>query len=71
MLAGRDGVMRFVAWEGLPSVILISSLAALVAALFQAARKGGLSLTDRMPFGTFLCFGTWLVWLYGPLTFAT
>lgn len=58
----------FVAWEGLPSVILISSFAALVAALFQATRKGALSLTDRMPFGTFLCFGTWLVWLYGPLT---
>lgn len=61
----------FVAWEGLPSVILISSLAALVAALFRGLRSGGLSLTDRMPFGTFLCFGTWLVWLYGPLTVAT
>jgi leader peptidase (prepilin peptidase)/N-methyltransferase len=59
----------FVAWEGLPSVILISSLTALLAALFQGLREGGLSLTDRMPFGTFLCFGTWLVWLYGPLTF--
>jgi leader peptidase (prepilin peptidase)/N-methyltransferase len=59
----------FVAWEGLPSVILISSFAALVAALIQSVRKGGLSLTDPMPFGTFLCFGTWIVWLYGPLTF--
>jgi leader peptidase (prepilin peptidase)/N-methyltransferase len=59
----------FVAWEGLPSVILISSLTALAAALFQGLREGELSLTDRMPFGTFLCFGTWVVWLYGPLTF--
>ena len=58
----------FVAWEGLPSVILISSFAALVTALVQSMGKGGSSLTARMPFGTFLCFGTWLVWLYGPLT---
>jgi prepilin signal peptidase PulO-like enzyme (type II secretory pathway) len=26
------------------------------------------SLNQRIPFGPALCFGTWLVWLYGPIT---
>jgi leader peptidase (prepilin peptidase)/N-methyltransferase len=58
----------FVAWQGLPSVILIASLAALGVAALRALHGTSMSLTDRVPFGTFLCLSTWIVWLYGPLT---
>jgi len=58
----------WVSWDGLPSVILLGALAGLVFALAGKMRGGTLSLTNRVPFGTFLCLGTWIVWLYGPLT---
>jgi leader peptidase (prepilin peptidase)/N-methyltransferase len=59
----------FVAWQGLPSVMLIASITALAIALSKTIMGGGrVSLADRMPFGTFLCFATWIVWVYGPLT---
>lgn len=49
-------------WEGLPLIVLIGSVAGLVTtAVFQ--RK--LSPEHRVPFGTFLALGTWLVCLYG------
>lgn len=48
-------------WEGLPLVVLIGSIAGLIATVvFQ--RK--FSPEHRVPFGTFLALGTWLVWLY-------
>ena len=58
----------WLAWTGLASVILLGALAGLVFALFLARRGATLSLTNRVPLGAFLCLGTWLVWLYGPLT---
>jgi leader peptidase (prepilin peptidase) / N-methyltransferase len=64
LLAGSGA---FVAWQALPSVILIASLTALAVALFGRLRGANISLGDRMPFGTFLCLATWIVWLYGPL----
>lgn len=52
--------------EGLPSVLLFASAAALVGVVLgQAVGFKATSLT-RIPFGPFLAFGTWLVWLYGP-----
>ena len=54
----------WVSWTGLPSVIVLGSFAGLLFAL----RGRSLSLTNPVPFGTFLCMGTWVVWLYGPLT---
>lgn len=57
----------WVSWSGLPSVVLLAALSALVFALLKAARGSSLTLSDRLPFGAFLCFGTWIVWLYGPL----
>jgi len=57
----------FVSWQGLPSVILIASFAALAIALLKFLRGSSIALGDRMPFGTFLCLATWIVWLYGPL----
>lgn len=57
----------WVSWEGLPSVLLVASVAALASALLRYKRGGSISPVDPVPFGAFLCLGTWLVWLYGPL----
>lgn len=57
----------WVSWIGLPSVVLTATVLALAYALLRSARAGTLSVSDRVPFGTFLCLGTWLIWLYGPL----
>lgn len=55
---------------GLPSVILLSALSAIVFAVGRAmATKARLSGALRIPFGPFLALGLWVVWLYGPLTF--
>jgi leader peptidase (prepilin peptidase)/N-methyltransferase len=62
------GCGAWVAWGGLPSVILVGALTGLAFALLDRMRGGTISLTNRVPFGTFLCLGTWIVWLYGPLT---
>jgi leader peptidase (prepilin peptidase) / N-methyltransferase len=78
-LRGRDGMGlgdakllaasgAFVSWQSLPSVILIASLTALVLVLARTFRGPNLTLVDRVPFGTFLCLATWIVWLHGPLT---
>ncbi len=59
----------WVSWEGLASVLLVASVAALASTLLRYKRGSSISLVDRVPFGAFLCLGTWLVWLYGPLGF--
>jgi len=79
LLRGREGIGlgdakllaasgAWVSWYGLPSVILLAALTALAFALWNK-RSSGVSPADRIPFGAFLAFGTWIVWLYGPLTF--
>lgn len=57
----------WVSWDGLPSVVLLAALIGLATALLQHWRHGGVSMSDRVPFGAFLCVGIWIVWLYGPL----
>ncbi|HXP31521.1 MAG TPA: A24 family peptidase [Stellaceae bacterium] len=57
----------WVSWEGLPSVVALAACAGLAAILLHYARGARFSLTDRVPFGAFLCLGLWIVWLYGPL----
>jgi leader peptidase (prepilin peptidase)/N-methyltransferase len=57
----------WVSWIGLPSVILLSALVGLAFALLRSRRDGSFSFSNRVPFGAFLCWGTWVVWLYGPL----
>ena len=57
----------WVGWPGLPSVVLIAALAALAATLIRHLPRGSISLTERVPFGSSLCIGIWIVWLYGPL----
>lgn len=61
----------WVTWTGLASVVLIASVAGLVAAVVQARLHGRTLRGDaRLPFGPFLALGLWLTWLHGPLTFA-
>ncbi|HUK06300.1 MAG TPA: A24 family peptidase [Stellaceae bacterium] len=57
----------WVAWEGLPSVVLIAALASL-AWIAAAGLKGRQpTLATALPFGPGLCLGTWVIWLFGPL----
>jgi leader peptidase (prepilin peptidase)/N-methyltransferase len=58
----------WVAWDGLPSVVLIGAAAGLAVALIMHLRGEQLTLNQRLAFGPALCLGTWLVWLYGPIT---
>lgn len=83
MVRGREGIGlgdakllaaagAFVSWDGLPSVVAVGAVAGLGTALADGVLRrrkgeGSISLSDRVPFGTFLCLGTWIVWLYGPL----
>ena len=57
----------WVGWPGLPSVLLIASVAALAVVLVMiAAGRRGMA-HQEIAFGPYLCFGFWIVWLYGPL----
>lgn len=56
------------AWQNLPGIILVAAAAGLAAALAGRLLGRPLSLSDRMPFGTFLCFALWLDWLCGPVS---
>jgi leader peptidase (prepilin peptidase)/N-methyltransferase len=51
--------------EALPTVLLWACGSALIGILIAAWRSGKLSARSRIPFGPFLAFGTWLVWVYG------
>lgn len=77
-LRGREGIGlgdakllaaagAWVGWQGLASVVLIGALLGLALALLRSVRRGSISLVDRVPFGSLLCAGLWIVWLYGPL----
>jgi leader peptidase (prepilin peptidase)/N-methyltransferase len=78
VLRGRDGLGlgdakllaaagAWVGWAGLPSVVGIAALMGLAVAVARGCLGGSLSLTDRLPFGPYLCGAIWLVWLYGPV----
>jgi leader peptidase (prepilin peptidase)/N-methyltransferase len=58
----------WISWPGLPSVLALAAISALLFVLLSKARHGDLKLTDRVAFGPFLAGGLWIVWLYGPLT---
>jgi len=57
----------WVAWQGLPTVILYGAVSGLVLTLLLTVRGRHVELGLRLPFGPHLCLGGWLVWLYGPL----
>ena len=76
LLRGREGMGlgdaklfaaagAWVSWQGLPSVLVIASLSALVAVLIWRGRP--VEAAQRVPFGVFLAIGLWMTWLYGPL----
>ena len=77
-LRGRDGlgwgdVKLFgalgcwTAWQGLPTILLSAALAGLLWAVALRLTGRHLTATTRLPFGPFLCWAGWLVWLYGPV----
>nr|WP_243850934.1 A24 family peptidase [Rhizomicrobium electricum] len=55
-------------YSGLPTVLLWATATALLAVFFHRAVGAKITWSSRIAFGSFLCLGTWLVWLYGPLT---
>lgn len=57
----------WVGFEGLATVLLCGSLSALVWAGYSSFRGQVLSAATALPFGPFLAFGLWSVWLYGPM----
>jgi leader peptidase (prepilin peptidase)/N-methyltransferase len=77
-LRGREGLglgdAKFLAasgaWvslTGLPSVVFLGAVTALLVVLSEMVAGRRFSSFDPVPFGSYLCFGTWLVWLFGPI----
>jgi leader peptidase (prepilin peptidase)/N-methyltransferase len=77
-LRGREGLglgdAKFLAasgaWvslSGLPSVVFLGAVTALLVVLSATVAGRRFSAFDPVPFGSYLCLGTWLVWLFGPL----
>jgi len=64
-LLGASG--SWVSITGLPSVVLLSAVAALLAVFMAALAGRQVYSDDKLPFGTYLCLGTYAVWLLGPL----
>jgi len=75
-LRGHDGIGMgdakllaciglWLGWQSLPHVLLVASLTGLTYAAVCWASQITISKTTKLPFGTFLCLGTWLVWLFG------
>ena len=56
----------WVSWDRLSSVMLLAALSGLAFGSLKRARRHCF-LTDRVPFGAFLSFGMWVVWLSQPV----
>jgi leader peptidase (prepilin peptidase)/N-methyltransferase len=67
-LLGAAGA--WVGWTGLPSIVLIASLAALVVAMPMVIRVAGRRDQREIAFGPYLAGATWITVLYGPLVVA-
>ncbi len=57
----------WVAWIGLPSVVLLAALVALAGALIWRLSGRVVHGGTEIPFGPALALATWVVWLYGPV----
>lgn len=77
-LRGRDGIGlgdaklaaaagAWVAWTGLPGVILIAAGSGIAVTLLAALISGDRALTAKLPFGPHIALGTWIIWVHGPL----
>jgi leader peptidase (prepilin peptidase)/N-methyltransferase len=75
---GRDGIGlgdaklaaaagAWVAWTGLPGVILIAALSGITFTLLAARVTSDRVLTAKLPFGPHIALGTWVIWVHGPL----
>jgi leader peptidase (prepilin peptidase)/N-methyltransferase len=53
--------------EGLPSVLLVACLTAILTLAYVLIRRGKLRAGTAIPFGPFLALGFWAIWIYGPL----
>ena len=56
--------------EALATVLGYAAIAALASVAVARLRGGSVSWAARIPFGPYLAFAIWMVWLYGPLGFA-
>jgi leader peptidase (prepilin peptidase) / N-methyltransferase len=52
---------------GLPSVLVYATIGALAVIAVSMIAGRRVTLTSRLPFGPFLAFAIWIVWLYGPV----
>ncbi len=56
--------------EAFATVLGYAALGALASVAVASLRGSAVTLTTRIPFGPYLAFAIWLVWLYGPIGFA-
>ncbi len=54
-------------WQALPSVFVEASGAAFVVLLVHRRFGAMIDWHMKVAFGSYLCLGTWIVWLYGPI----
>ncbi len=64
-LAGAAGA--WLGWQALPSVFVIASTTALVVLLVHRGFGSMIDWKVKVAFGSYLCLGVWIVWLYGPI----
>ena len=53
----------WVGWQGIPLMLSLASVSALVVIIIRAIKRNKLDRADRLPFGPFLGAGTLLAWL--------
>ena len=61
------GVGAWIGWVGLPSALLVASASGLAFAGLAKLAGRPIATDQPLPFGAFIGFGGWIVWLYGPL----
>lgn len=57
----------WIGWQGLPFVLVVASLAALVSVAIGSVRGRSVTATTRLPFGAPLAVAGWAVWLADPV----
>lgn len=53
----------WIGWQGLPFMLFVASLSALIFVVIRAIRQRKLDVRSQLPFGPFLCAGTLLTWV--------
>lgn len=67
-LLGAAGA--WVGWAGLPSIVLLASVAALIVAVPMTLRVAGQVDRREIAFGPYLAGATWVTVMYGPVVLA-